>query len=466
MSQPTIIFCTTCKGRAQHIEQTLPKNLADNAGYPNCKFVVLDYNSPDHLQDYLRSEVFKPLIDSGRLVVYKFTESGPFRMAHAKNMAHRLGIIEGGEILVNLDADNFTGPNFADYIAEKFARFWDSNIKMNQASIVPGTFLWANRNQPSHLRYPKGCNGRIVVESSAFLKAGGYDETKYSTWGPDDKDFHFRLRRLGYLGAEISRVYLDVVLHSDKMRFKDYPHVCVEMEDEEFQQVCDVSTIANSGKFGCGLVYRNPAPYEGHWAAHRVELEPLPTRIFGIGMHKTATTSLYEALKILGVDAAHWENAHWAKAIWNEMEAEGQSATLERHYALLDLPITLLFKELDRAYPGSKFILTVRDEIRWLQSVQKHWSPDHNPHRGNWGADPFTNKVHKLLYGQKDFDALLFLARFRRHNAEVMEYFRDRPADLLVMDMDAGAGWAELCGFLGWSIPSVAYPVALATKAL
>ena len=40
-------------------------------------------------------------------------------MAHAKNMAHRLGIIEGADILCNLDADNFTGPGFASYIAEQ-----------------------------------------------------------------------------------------------------------------------------------------------------------------------------------------------------------------------------------------------------------------------------------------------------------------------------------------------------------
>ena len=60
MNQPLIVFCTTCKGRAQHIEQTLPKNLADNARYLNCKFVVLDYNSPDHLQEYLCSEIFRP----------------------------------------------------------------------------------------------------------------------------------------------------------------------------------------------------------------------------------------------------------------------------------------------------------------------------------------------------------------------------------------------------------------------
>ena len=63
-----------------------------------------------------------------------------------------------------------------------------------------------------------------------------------------------------------------------------------------------------------------------------------------------------------------------------------------------------------------------------------------------------------MLYGTSDFDAETFLSRYRRHNAEVLEYFRGRPADLLVMEMDNGAGWPQLCGFLAKAIPCTAYP--------
>ena len=443
-AEPSIVFCSTCKGRTQHLEQTLPRNLADNESYPNCKFLVLDYNSGDNLLDYLR-DTHAAAISGGRLVVYSFREPVPFRMAHAKNMAHRLGILEGAGILVNLDADNFTGPGFAEYVAERF-----------EGGDV---FLWANRNQPAPERYPKGCNGRIAVSARAFLKTGGYDEAKYNTWGPDDKDFHFRLRRFGYEPREIARPYLEVILHSDKMRFKEYQHVQTAIQDEDFQLVDDFATIANFGAIGLGTVYRN-------FSAEPIEIKPLPTRIFGIGMHKTGTTSLHTALQILGFDSGHWENAHWAKAIWREMTEEGKSATLERHYALSDLPIPLLYKELDAAYPGSKFILTVRSERKWIESVRLHWSSDHNRFKGQWDTDPFTHKVHKLLYGQKGFNEELFLFKFNWHNAEVLEYFKDRPGDLLIMDMDAGCGWPELCGFLRKPIPDQPYPSALATRLL
>lgn len=444
MNQPHIVFCTTCKGRRQHIEKTLPKNLADNEDYPNCRFVLLDYNSPDQLKEYLIAE-HMPAIESGRLIVYTADYMGPtFRMAHAKNMAHRLGILEGGDILVNLDADNYTGQGFASYIA---------------GTLQPGTFLW------SRMRFgtdgtPRGISGRIVVSKGAFLKTGGYDE-QYAAWGPDDKDFNVRLRRLGERAVEIDRVYLKAVLHNDNMRFRECPEARTSlMEDQVDTEAVNQSdsTIVNFGRVGMGTAFRN-------FSEDQTVLGPVPTRIFGVGMHKTATTSLHHALGILGFESAHWKSAHWAKVIFDEMHSfEHRSITLEHHYALSDLPIGILYGELDRSYPGSKFILTTRDEARWIQSVKSHWSRDSNKFRAAWDTDPFTHRLHREVYGQKNFDAEIFLARFRQHNADVRFHFLGRPNDLLVMNMDKGAGWQELCGFLRVPVPAVPYPAALVTR--
>ena len=177
-------------------------------------------------------------------------------------------------------------------------------------------------------------------------------------------------------------------------------------------------------------------------------------------MHKTATTSLHTALMILGLDSAHWENAHWAKAIWEEMSTMGHSRTLERHYAISDLPIPLLYKALDKAYPGSKFILTTRNEQAWLESVKNHWDPDRNKFRLAWSTDPFTHRVHKLLYGQKGFDAGIMLERYRRHNAEVQRVIP--PERLLVYEV--AQGWAPLCAFLGLPEPEGPMPKVNSTE--
>jgi len=269
---PAIVFCTTCKNRTQHLEQTLPRNLADN-NLPNSKFVVLDYNSEDHMARHVLSN-FKEELESGKLVYYKYHKKHAFRMAHAKNMAHRLGIIEGGDILVNMDADNFTEPNFDQYLLDKF-------------SSADGVFLWANMIKGV---LPKGISGRIAVSKDAFLNAGGYDE-KYDTYSPDDKDFKARLVRLEYTPLEIDTRYLNAIRHNDKMRFKEYP----DAADADAEDFCidQYNRVVNYGNIGCGTLSRNLDPT-------LFDIKPIPTRIFGIGMHKTATTSLHHAFVHLG----------------------------------------------------------------------------------------------------------------------------------------------------------------------
>ena len=435
-----IVFATTCKGRAQHIEKTLPKNLEDNRDFKDLKFLILNYNSPDHLLDYLVTN-HKPEMKSGRIVVYSSGEVGPFKMAHSKNMAHRLGIMEGADVLVNVDADNYTGQGFAGYVADKLQ---DDN-----------TFLWSRMVQG---QLKRGVSGRIALSSKAFMAVGGYDE-QFNTWGPDDKDINVRLQRLGYTACEVENQYLDAIHHKDKLRFKEYPHArpAPGVGEDEFYLMTD-ATVVNYGNFGCGTVLRNfdPTP---------VELCPIPTRIFGVGLHKTATTSLHRALEILGYDSAHWKSGNWARTIWKEMTIEGRSRTLEKHYCLSDLPIALLYEKLDKAYPGSKFILTVRDEQKWLRSVRNHWSYESNEFRWEWDVYPFPNKIHRHLYGQTDFNEEVFLNRYRRHNEEVKQYFKGTNK-LLVMDMDSGSGWNDLCSFLGRPIPSVDYPRQFATKGI
>ena len=44
------------------------------------------------------------------------------------------------------------------------------------------------------------------------------------------------------------------------------------------------------------------------------------------------------------------------------------------------------------------------------------------------------------------------------------EYFKDRPGDLLVMDMDSNPGWNALCAFLERPIPAEPYPMKLVTR--
>lgn len=434
----TVAFVTTCKNRVQHLRETLPRNMAEN---PDAKFIVLDYNDqqglPEILWKYCQDE-----IESGKLAVYSYRENVPFQMAHAKNMAHRCGMVEGANVLVNMDADNYAAPGFSEWLREHFQSGED-------------IFAWPRMIKEGEGRLAKGISGRIGVTRTAFVLAGGYDE-KYKTHSPDDKDFDARLRRLGFDRREIPSHFLNAILHNDKMRFREYPHAKFAQVGED-SAISPDATVVNNGRIGCGTVFRNFGP-------EPIVIEPIPTRIFGIGMHKTGTTSLHHAFGILGLKSAHWQTAPWAKHVWREVTQNGRSPTLERFYCACDLPIPLIYQQLDRAYPGSKFILTIRDEWKWLKSVANHWNPERNPFRHQWDSDVFTHRVHNLLYGRRDFDPTTMLNRYRQHNAEVLEYFRGRENDLLVMDIDAGHSWPELCRFLNVPVPNEPYPHMLKTK--
>jgi hypothetical protein len=441
-----IVFCTTCKGRAKHIKKTLPQNLKHNQ---NSTFVLLNYNSQDDLVSYLQSN-HQQDINSGRLVIYTHYEPGPFHMAHAKNMAHRLGIVEDADLLVTLDADNFTGPDFDKYIYDEFKAAGESLYLPDR-----DTYLYAHVTKSNRVRHARGVAGRLVVRPQDFIKAGGYDE-KYDTWRGEDMDLEARLRRMGYKGKAIDLIHLDAVRHNSHTRFKEYPHARMYENDEEVKIIQrSTDTVVNYGRFGLGIVYKN-------FGDEPLELRSLPTRIFGIGLHKTATSSLHSAFKLLGYDSFHWESNKKAGKIWEEMSTQRRSNTLEHYYALCDMPIPLFYKELDSTYPNSRFILTVRDESKWLKSVERLWDPKYNP-TWDWDVQPFTHRIHRSFYGRIDFHAETFLNRYRQHNAEVRAYFKNSDR-LLVMDMDDEAGWQELCQFLDRPTPNIPYPTEYKTK--
>src|SRR5271154_6677380 len=209
---PRIAFVTTCKGRCQPLRQTLPKNIADNASYENAVFVVLDYGDPDGLAQYIRTEHAKDLA-SGRLVYYSYKTTAPFHVAHAKNMAARCGILEGSDITVTVDSDNFSGPNFAQFVADKF----------REPGLFPGIFLCPNyqliKSLPhGELRPARGYAGRLAIWSKTFTKVGGYDEI-YATWQGEDIDMNFRLQRMGYQMRYIDNRYLHAINHNAAIRF-------------------------------------------------------------------------------------------------------------------------------------------------------------------------------------------------------------------------------------------------------
>ena len=186
-------------------------------------------------------------------------------------------------------------------------------------------------------------------------------------------------------------------------------------------------------------------------------------KVFGIGWHKTATHSLQSALDMLGFEGTHFPY----KAFGEVTAGHTEITDVESQKSLTDFPVPLIFKELDLLYPKSKYILTLRSPKEWLRSVRKHFDFMETPQEAFEGLTPHQywedlgrpiSEMHTYAYGQSFFEQDVFLERYQDHNQEVLNYFRSRQDDLLVMDMSKGAGWKELCGFLGVKEPSKEYP--------
>lgn len=193
-------------------------------------------------------------------------------------------------------------------------------------------------------------------------------------------------------------------------------------------------------------------------SSHRTVSEGA-VKIFGIGLSRTGTTSLTAALRLLGIRTSHYPYDLQTQV--ELFEGDGRLALLRDYQAVTDISIVPFYRKLDRAYPRSRFILTTRDVETWLASIRWHISGL----RDHWDDLPrrfreFTTVISEAVYGSLDFDEARFRDAFQHHHAQVLEYFADRPDDLLVVDIAAGGGWAELCDFLGTDCPDQPFPHA------
>src|SRR6476660_9084502 len=106
---------------------------------------------------------------------------------------------------------------------------------------------------------------------------------------------------------------------------------------------------------------------------------------------------------------------------------------------------------MDELHPGSKFILTVRDEDKWYDSMVRHF-----------GAHSCA--MRSVLYGAEApgpvGNETIYKERLRRHDREVKEYFKGRPDDLLVLDVTKGSSWEAICPFLHEPVPAQPFPHA------
>ena len=165
-------------------------------------------------------------------------------------------------------------------------------------------------------------------------------------------------------------------------------------------------------------------------------------KIFGVGLHKTGTSSLHHALSLLGFRSFHAAGKH--RKISEKTGTLFPQSIMSHYDAFTDHPFPTHFKEADREYPNSKFILTVRDLDSWLQSVRRHIKRNQ------------SNPFYRGAFGH--YDETKEIALWHQHIEDVMTYFTARPNDFLIMNIIEGDGWTPLCAFLDLPVPPGPFP--------
>jgi hypothetical protein len=186
-------------------------------------------------------------------------------------------------------------------------------------------------------------------------------------------------------------------------------------------------------------------------------------KVFGVGMSKTGTATLSDCFQAFGLlpSVGYCEDLKTLVAAGrpmnpingkfkydpeNPVQDPGIRGSIIRiatdYVSFHDSPWYLLYRDLDAAFPGSKFILTTRKDAR-TQAVSDWY---HNRAKGLCDGPP----PEEYLREQMDV--------YERHNKSVIDYFQGREDDLLVVCWEKGDGWSTLADFLHLPTPNLRFP--------
>jgi hypothetical protein len=125
---------------------------------------------------------------------------------------------------------------------------------------------------------------------------------------------------------------------------------------------------------------------------------------------------------------------------------------------------TDLYIQLLEKYPNAKYILTERDPEAWYNSFEKLITKfDLNLdtalasyHTNRWGSGYYFESLFniKTLAGNRQ----KIIEAYTRYNHNVIEYFRSKNKELLVLDLSKVNGWEVICPFLNCAVPNLVFP--------
>jgi len=161
-------------------------------------------------------------------------------------------------------------------------------------------------------------------------------------------------------------------------------------------------------------------------------------KIFCIGLSRTATTSFCDVLRPR-INIKHYPNQ------------------MELYFApfdgAADIPVVAEYKVLDRMFPNCKFVYTVREIEDWVSSVVPYFEEKKDRTLSDYQAG-IRMKVFGALFPNEDQARKAYI----RHHQDVLNYFKGREGDILILDIIGGDKPEKLFNFLGIKNPPKEFP--------
>jgi len=196
-------------------------------------------------------------------------------------------------------------------------------------------------------------------------------------------------------------------------------------------------------------------------------------KIFCIGRNKTGTTTLHKTFLQHGFRVGSQSKAESLIDAYALRDFKKIIRYCRSAQAFQDLPFSLpyTYMILDNAFPGSKFILTERDnDEQWYNSLVKFHSKKftnsgelptkEDLQNASYREPGFAWKVNRILYDSEEddlYNKVQLQASYNNHNAQVKDYFRHKD-NLLVINVSKAEDYNRFCNFLSLTPQMKTFP--------
>lgn len=196
-------------------------------------------------------------------------------------------------------------------------------------------------------------------------------------------------------------------------------------------------------------------------------------KVFCIGRNKTGTTSLTKSMVKLGYVVGDQTTGERFIRDWGKRDFTKIASYCRSGEFFQDIPFSLpyTFQAMDMYFPNSKFILTIRDTESWYKSMHDFHLLE-TVHGGKakslemlkeatYCYKGFAYDTKVLVYdlpGDDPYHKETLMSHYDFHNKMVIDYFKNRPEDLLILDVSKTGSHKKLCDFLGKPCDVVDFP--------